>query len=232
MVKSLPAMWETGVQSLGQEDPLEKKMATHSSMLAWEIPWTEEPGRTVSMGSQRVRHDWATNTLYTVCDIISCLQMRKLISREFNPPPPRPKVTQLAQEKGFEPSLTAETTPSPHCWLLPYTPSYQNLNLQYFCYLDIFPTLTELLSFQREKMASVQHRWESPAEGRVGWGSSLSVHLLGFIFFISEVMFSEVHWLVGRWLDFRPIADDCHQAEEFRLGLDQFGVVVGVSIRF
>ena len=57
MVKSLPAMWETGVQSLGQEDPLEKKMATHSSMLAWEIPWTEEPGRTVSMGSQRVRHD-------------------------------------------------------------------------------------------------------------------------------------------------------------------------------
>ena len=57
MVKSLPAMWETGIQSLGQEDPLEKKMATHSSMLAWEIPWTEEPGRTVSMGSQRVRHD-------------------------------------------------------------------------------------------------------------------------------------------------------------------------------
>ena len=57
MVKSLPAMWETGVQSQGQEDPLEKKMATHSSMLAWEIPWTEEPGRTVSMGSQRVRHD-------------------------------------------------------------------------------------------------------------------------------------------------------------------------------
>ena len=57
MVKSLPAMWETGVQSLGQEDPLEKKMATHSSMLAWEIPWTEEPGRLQSMGSQRVRHN-------------------------------------------------------------------------------------------------------------------------------------------------------------------------------
>lgn len=46
-------------------------------------------------------------------------------------------------------------------------------------------------------------------------------------------MFSEVHcWLVGHWLDFRPIADDCHQAEKFRLGLDWFGVVVGVSIRF
>ena len=63
-------------------------MATHSSVLAWEIPWMEEPGRTQSMGLQRVRHNWATNTLYTVCDIIS-LQMRKLISREFNAPTPQ-----------------------------------------------------------------------------------------------------------------------------------------------
>ena len=54
MVKSLPAMQETQVWSLGQEDPLEKGMATHSSILAWEIPWTEEPGRLQSMGSQRV----------------------------------------------------------------------------------------------------------------------------------------------------------------------------------
>ena len=45
MVKRLPTMWETWVQSLGQEDPLEKEMATHSSTLAWKIPWTEEPGR-------------------------------------------------------------------------------------------------------------------------------------------------------------------------------------------
>ena len=45
MVKRLPTTWETGVQSLGQEDPLEKEMATHSSILAWKIPWTEEPGR-------------------------------------------------------------------------------------------------------------------------------------------------------------------------------------------
>ena len=50
MVKSLPVMRETSVQSLGQEDPLEKVMATHSSMLAWKIPWTEEPGRLQSMG--------------------------------------------------------------------------------------------------------------------------------------------------------------------------------------
>ena len=54
MVKSLPAMWETWVQSLGQEDPLEKEMATHSTILAWNIPWTEELGRPQSMGSQRV----------------------------------------------------------------------------------------------------------------------------------------------------------------------------------
>ena len=56
MVKNLPAMQETQVRSLGQEDPLEKEMATHSSILAWKIPWTEEPGRLQSMGSQRVGH--------------------------------------------------------------------------------------------------------------------------------------------------------------------------------
>ena len=57
MVKCLPAMQETWVQSLGREDPPKKEMATHSSTLAWEIPWTEEPGRLQSMGSQRVGHD-------------------------------------------------------------------------------------------------------------------------------------------------------------------------------
>ena len=56
-VKRLPTMWETQVRSLGQEDPLEKEMATHSSFLAWKIPWTEEPGRLESMGWQRVGHD-------------------------------------------------------------------------------------------------------------------------------------------------------------------------------
>ena len=53
-LKRLPAMWETPVQSLGQDDPLEKEMATHSSTLAWRIPWREEPGRLQSMGLQRV----------------------------------------------------------------------------------------------------------------------------------------------------------------------------------
>ena len=56
-VKHLPAMWETWVQFLGWEDPLEKEMATHSSTLAWRIPWTEGPGRLQSMGSQRVGHN-------------------------------------------------------------------------------------------------------------------------------------------------------------------------------
>ena len=53
MVKRLPTMWETWVRSLGREDPLEKEMATHSSILAWKIPWTEEPGGLQSMGSQK-----------------------------------------------------------------------------------------------------------------------------------------------------------------------------------
>ena len=57
MVKYLPAVWETWVPSLSQEDPLGKGMATHSSILTWEIPWTEEPGGLQSMGLQRVRHD-------------------------------------------------------------------------------------------------------------------------------------------------------------------------------
>ena len=57
---ALSAVQETQVQSLGQEGPLEKEMATHSSILAWQIPWTEEPGGLRSMGSQRVEHDWAT----------------------------------------------------------------------------------------------------------------------------------------------------------------------------
>ena len=60
-VKRLPAMRETWVWSLSQEDPLEKEMATHPSTLAWKIPWTEEPGRLQSMGSQRVGHDWETS---------------------------------------------------------------------------------------------------------------------------------------------------------------------------
>ena len=62
MVKNMPAVQETQVRSLGWEDPREKEMATHSSILAWEIPWTQEPGRLQSMGLQRLGHNWLNNT--------------------------------------------------------------------------------------------------------------------------------------------------------------------------
>ena len=61
MVKCMSTVRETWVRSLGREDPLEKEMAIYSSTIAWKIPWTEEPGRLQSMGSQRVGHDWATS---------------------------------------------------------------------------------------------------------------------------------------------------------------------------
>ena len=64
-VKHLPALRETSVRSLGREDPLEKEMATHSNILAWRIPWTEEPGRLKFMGSQRVGHDWVASLWVT-----------------------------------------------------------------------------------------------------------------------------------------------------------------------
>ena len=74
-VKNLPAVQETHVQSLGREDLLEKGMATHSSILAWEIPWTEELGRLQSMGSQRVGHDWGTNTFTYLCSPVKFLSI-------------------------------------------------------------------------------------------------------------------------------------------------------------
>ena len=72
-VKRLPIMRETRVRSLGQEDPLEKKTATHSSTLAWKIPWMEEHGRLQSMDSQRVGHDWVTSLSLTFFEFISGL---------------------------------------------------------------------------------------------------------------------------------------------------------------
>ena len=76
MVKNPPANVGEGVQSLGREDPLEKKMATHSSTLAWEIAWTEEPGGLQSMGLQSIRHDLVslevTQSCPTLCDPMDC----------------------------------------------------------------------------------------------------------------------------------------------------------------
>ena len=79
-LKRLPGMQETWVRSLGWEDPLEKKMATHSSTLAWRIPRREEPGRLQSMGSQRVGHDWVTLLTYY---LLSVQEKYFLIGRVF-----------------------------------------------------------------------------------------------------------------------------------------------------
>ena len=85
-VKNLPAMQEIQVWSLGQEDPLLKGMANHSSILAWRIPWTKEPGGLQSMESQRVGYDWATNThtqsLWKVLEL-TILQSSKNLKEEY-----------------------------------------------------------------------------------------------------------------------------------------------------
>ena len=82
MVKNLPAMWETQVWSLGQEYPLEKGMATHFSILAWRIPWTEEPGRL-----QRVRHDWGlTLTSFINIFVIIGYNITDRRNKECSPP--------------------------------------------------------------------------------------------------------------------------------------------------
>ena len=69
-VKHLPTMRGTWVRSLGQEDGLEKEMATHSSILAWKVPWMEKPARLQSMGSQKVGHDWATSRSLSVSELL------------------------------------------------------------------------------------------------------------------------------------------------------------------
>ena len=79
-LKCLPGMWETWVQSLGWEDPLEKEMATHSSTLAWRIPWREEPGRLQSLGSQRVGHDWAISLSLSLSSSSTSLASGKCLS--------------------------------------------------------------------------------------------------------------------------------------------------------
>ena len=71
MVKHLSTMRETRVRALGWEDPLEKEMATHFSIIAWKISWTEEPGRLQSMGSQRVGHDFTFTFHFHICSQIS-----------------------------------------------------------------------------------------------------------------------------------------------------------------
>ena len=78
VVKCLPTMRETWVQSLCWEDPLKKEIATHSSTLAWKTPWTEEPGRLQTMESQRVEHDWATS-LSLLLEIVPFIDLKMFL---------------------------------------------------------------------------------------------------------------------------------------------------------
>ena len=88
-VKHLSTMRETWVRSLGWEDHLEKEMAIHSSTIAWKIPWTEKPGRLQSMGSQRVRHDWATELNWGgSCCIKGCTSMLSHFLQPMDCSPP------------------------------------------------------------------------------------------------------------------------------------------------
>ena len=88
-VKRLPTVRETRVRSLSQEDPLEKEMATHSSTLAWKLPWTEEPGRLQSMGSQRVGRNWATSLQHRVpASSVSALSSLHFLTFISAPAPP------------------------------------------------------------------------------------------------------------------------------------------------
>ena len=97
MVKSLPAMQKTWVRSLGWEDPLEKKMATHSIILAWKIPRTKEPGRLQSMGSQRVRNNWATNAFTLLLSV-----SHSVMANPMDCSPPDSSVHEIFQARILE----------------------------------------------------------------------------------------------------------------------------------
>ena len=119
MVKNLPAMWETWVRFLDPEDPLEKGLATHSSILARRIPWTEEPGGVQAMGSQRVGHDWATNT-FTFTQrlyfpILRMIKLRLLIRSYVTGPKTEPVCEQV---KIQIPVWATQWFPPPPFWQL------------------------------------------------------------------------------------------------------------------
>ena len=111
MVKNLSAEQETKVRSLGQEDPLERGMATHSSILAWRTLWTEEPCELQSMGLQRVRHDWAINTQTKGTNIIVFFHSKE--NRGSEGQSDLGDVTQQSESR----SVLTQTAFSPLDWL-------------------------------------------------------------------------------------------------------------------
>ena len=125
-LKHMPVMQETQVWSLGREDPLEKEMAVHSSILAWRISWREEPGRLQSKGSQRVRHSWVTSLFFyneeIVLSGIKCVVETRwafLVAQMVQNLP-------AMQETGFDPWVRKipwrrEWQPTPLAWRIPWT---------------------------------------------------------------------------------------------------------------
>ena len=116
-------MWETRVWSLGQEDPLEKEMVTHACVPAWRIPWTEKPGRLQSMGSQRVRHDWATSLSlsFTMNIGVRVSFWASLVAQPVKNPPAMWKtwVRSLGQEDPLEKGKATHS--SILAWRIPWT---------------------------------------------------------------------------------------------------------------
>ena len=117
-VKHLPTMRETCVRSLGQEDPLEKEMATYSSTLAWKIPWMEEPGK--SMGSQRVRHDWGTSLSFpTKLSWCKSSTFAKVMLMVKNPPANSGGIRDVGSVPELEEGMATHS--SIFAWRIPWT---------------------------------------------------------------------------------------------------------------
>ena len=145
-IKRLPAIRETRVRFLGQEDPLEKEIAIHSSTLAWKIPWTEEPDRLQSMGSQRVGHDWATShfTLLSEASFIYITSMYVCIRHKWYIRPHRQNIlrTNFIKKKIYMYQVTLDIYPSfikwPYQWKKCLLLTYDIFSL----YLKNSPTIS------------------------------------------------------------------------------------------
>ena len=140
-IKNLPAVQKTRVWSLSWEDPLEKEMATHSSIFAWKISWTEEPGGLQSMGSQRVGHDWATNTyLLTLLSIFHTSQ--SLLVLRWSQSPGRYMIRQVNfKVSGYfvkvlwRARLSQDLTPL--LLILAYVPHQEPSTVRFWCWIVV-----------------------------------------------------------------------------------------------